>query len=88
MGGEILDRWWGEAEAVSRLCEEVGEELQGGRSSLGGGGGGKLREAGGAGSRDGSGQFLVARGNGGEFRHRTGCAFRHGEVSRKQGGQV
>ena len=86
MAGEILDQLWGEAEAVSCLCEVVGEELHGGGGSLGGVGGGRLREAAGAGSSDGSGQFLIARGNGGDVRHRKGCALWYDEVSRKQSG--
>ena len=75
MGGEILNQLWGEAEAVPCLCKEIREELQGGGGSLSGGGGGWLRQAGGAGSGDGSGQFLVARRDGGDFQDRTGCAF-------------
>ena len=65
MGGEILNQLRGEAEAISCLCKEIGEEHEGGCGSLGGGGGGRFRQAVGAGSRDSSGQFQIARGNGG-----------------------
>ena len=74
MGGEVLDQLCGEAEAIPHFCKQVGEELQGGRSSLVGGSRGRFCQVRGSGSRDGSRLLLIARGDGGDIRHRTGCA--------------
>ena len=88
MRGEVLNQWWGEAEVVSRFGEYISEELQGGCCPLGGEGRGGFCEAGGAGSGDGSRQLLIARGDGGDFRHRTGWWLRRGRVSRKLDGRM